>query len=440
MDGPTLLEREDGRPMSVAVRAFALRVVEGADRGTRATFEGRPIGIGTEPTATLRLKDEFVSRIHAEVSVGDHGFLLSDLGSKNGTFLGENRVLQAYLERGDRIRVGHSTLVFEVLDEAVRIPLAAASRFGGLVGESVAMRGVFETLERVAPTPATVLLGGETGTGKEKAARAIHERSPRAGAPFVVVDCGAMPASLLAAELFGHERGAFTGAEQSRAGAFERATGGTVLLDEVGELALDLQPQLLRVLESREVRRIGGNAYLPVDVRILAATNRDLRADVNQGRFRADLYFRLAVVEVRLPAIREHLEDMPLLVAELLEEISARTGVPCAPPGPEEIERLSRHYWPGNVRELRNVLERGVLLEAGLDVPKGEPAPPVAAPASPPVGPFAKTKADVVRRFERAYVEALLEKTGGNVAKAAREGRMNRAYLIRLMKKHKRTT
>jgi DNA-binding NtrC family response regulator len=294
------------------------------------------------------------------------------------------------------------------------------------------MRRVFEVLSRVAPSDSTVLVGGETGTGKEEAARALHAASPRAAGPFVVVDCGAIPGTLLASELFGHDKGAFTGATSARPGAFERAAGGTLLLDEVGELSVDLQPQLLRAIERREIRRLGAGDVVPVDVRILAATNRDLRRDLNAGRFRADLYFRLAVVEVEIPPLRDRTSDLPLLVSRLSAEIEARTGL--RPPNPDaaEMERLAKHAWPGNVRELRNWLERAALVGAGRDL---EAVTPSKAPSGGSL-PYREAKAAVVDRFERAYVEEVLARADGNVSRAARDAKMDRTHLIELIKKH----
>jgi transcriptional regulator with PAS, ATPase and Fis domain len=314
----------------------------------------------------------------------------------------------------------------------MRLPLSAKDAFGSLVGRSVPMRRMFEILERVAGTDATVLMEGETGTGKEAAAESLHRESARRDGPFVVVDCAAIPSELLESELFGHERGAFTGATTARTGVFEMASGGTLFLDEIGELSLDLQPKLLRALESREIKRVGGDRAVPVDVRIVAATNRSLRAEVNDKRFRSDLYYRLAVVELRLPPLRERAEDLPLLVEALLSSLGASHH-------PESkklrsapfLADLGRHAWPGNVRELRNYMERCIAL--------GETAPLGAESSGPIDGlpdlkrPLKVAREQWTRAFERRYVEGMLQKHDNNVTAAAREAGVDRMYFYRLL-------
>jgi DNA-binding NtrC family response regulator len=290
------------------------------------------------------------------------------------------------------------------------------------------MRRVFGLIDRVAPTEATVLIRGESGTGKELVAGEIVARSPRAEKPFVVVDCGAMPAPLVAAELFGHARGAFTGADRDRAGAFEAASGGTILLDEIGELPLETQPMLLRAIETHEVRRLGETTPRKLDVRVLAATHRELEHEVNRGTFREDLFFRLSVVTVRLPALRERREDIPDLVACFLDAVAA--------PGarrlftPESVAALAHHDWPGNVRELRNAVQRAVI----LDLPPADAATPSAPPQAET--PFFVAKQRVIDTFERSYLEALLRSTDGNVTRAAKRAGIDRVHLHRLLQKY----
>jgi transcriptional regulator with GAF, ATPase, and Fis domain len=296
------------------------------------------------------------------------------------------------------------------------------------------MRAVFALLERAAPTEATVLLEGETGTGKEAAAESIHEASPRRERPFVVLDCGAIPPNLLESELFGHEKGAFTGATGARTGAFEAADGGTIFLDEIGELAPDLQPKLLRALERREVKPVGANQYMPADVRVIAATNRDLRAEVNARRFRADLYYRLAVVQIRLPPLRERREDLPLLVASLAAAMPAAVRDQLSTP--DFLDELARHSWPGNVRELRNYLERcvalGPSLRRGSDVVAALDEPGEVDASRP----LREARDAWTRRCESQYLQDLLRRHGDNLAGAARAAGIDRAHLYRLLWKH----
>jgi transcriptional regulator with GAF, ATPase, and Fis domain len=308
-----------------------------------------------------------------------------------------------------------------------------------MIGRSIAMRRVFAILERVAPTDQTVLVEGETGTGKELAAEAVHDESRRSGGAFVVFDCGAISGSLIESELFGHVRGSFTGAVADRPGAFEAASGGTLFLDEVGELPLDLQPKLLRALEQRQIRRVGSNTPRQVDVRIVAATNRALALEVDRGRFREDLYYRLAVIPLRLPPLRERLGDIPLLIHHFEKQFQGRPGSRPAPPLPEAlIDAWAARAWPGNVRELRNEVARAVSL--GTDADLGQGAKIVARSAA--LGPdvdlsemlFAGRER-IAEAYERAYIEAALRQTGGNVSRAAELAGVNRKFIQRAMKR-----
>jgi len=314
-------------------------------------------------------------------------------------------------------------------------------RFGRMVGSSAAMRTLFALLQRASASDATVLIEGETGTGKEVSALAIHEESSRAKGPFVVVDCGAIPAQLLESELFGYERGAFTGAIAARTGAFEAADGGTIFLDEIGELSLDLQPKILRALESRKVKRVGSNTYSPIDVRVIAATNRSLRDEVAARRFRSDLYYRLAVLHIKLPPLRDRKSDLPVLVDDVIQQIGVQdTEVATAMRSPQFIELLALYQWPGNVRQLRNYLERRVALGEAIPPPGAETSPPPPANVEEPMidldQPLKSAREEWNSIFESRYLGALLSRHGNNVSAAARAAGVNRVHLYRLLRKY----
>ncbi len=413
-----------------AVRSFHLVVEEGLAAGAEWRSVTPRCAIGSHPSNDLVVEDATVSRFHCEVRVAADGARVRDLDSKNGTTVDGVRVVEAWLRGGSRIRLGRTIVRFQYGTAVHPLPLSERTEFGSLVGVSVAMRTAFALLERAAATDTTVLLEGETGTGKEGAARGLHDAGARRGGPFVVVDCGAIPAGLLESELFGHERGAFTGATTTRIGAFEEASGGTIFLDEIGELPLELQPKLLRAIEHRQLRRVGSNEHRTVDVRLIAATHRDLRADVNEGRFRPDLYFRLAVVRVQLPPLRERPEDIPALASRIISTLRTAPTAP-APLDVATLAALQRGAWPGNVRELRNHLERCAVL--GGPVPLE--GPPSGRPAIDASMPYAEARELVLDDFERRYLEDLLRRHDG-IAGAARAAGINRAYLYRLLQRH----
>jgi transcriptional regulator with GAF, ATPase, and Fis domain len=303
------------------------------------------------------------------------------------------------------------------------------------------MREIFGLVERIAPTDATVLIEGETGTGKDMIARTLHLLSPRHDKSFIVVDCGAVAGTLIESELFGHEKGAFTGAVAARQGAFELASGGTVFLDELGELSLDLQPKLLRVLEQRELRRVGGAKTIKVDLRVIAATRKDLRSEVEKGKFREDLYFRLNVVPITAPPLRERREDIPLLIDHMLARL-AHSANDTAVLGDATRAALMAHDWPGNVRELRNVIERALalgadpgMLVAPLDTSQKGVQLSTAVEFDPGVS-FRETKERWTELFERRYLTWLLRRAEGNISKAARDADMDRKYLHKLLRKY----
>jgi two-component system, NtrC family, response regulator GlrR len=429
---PTEVLSDDGR--HALLQRFTLRVEHGPDAGRSAQARGARTVIGSEAAATLVLEDSAVSRFHCELVIEAGRVHLRDLGSRNGTTVDGVAILHAILHPGAVIGVGRDQIRFETTPDHVRLPLSARSRFGSMVGCSTAMRAAFVLLERAAASDATVLLTGETGTGKEAAAESLHLAGARRDGPFIVVDCGAIPPALLEAELFGHDRGAFTGAIRDRVGAFEAASGGTIFLDEIGELATDLQPKLLRALERREIKRLGSPHYTAVDVRVIAATHRDLRAEINARTFRADLYYRLAVVELVLPALRDRLDDLPLIVDHLLAGASPARRAELT--SAAFLAHLAQHRWAGNVRELRNYLERCLALGVDLAVlPElaEPPAPPAASDAS---SPLRAAREAATRQFERAYLEDLLRRHGDNLAAAARAAAVDRAHLYRLLWKH----
>lgn len=424
--------------------------LNGPRRGEEVIVDRDCFRIGKGPENDLVLADATVSRDHCEIVRDGKGYLLRDLGSTNGTMLDGAEIREGYLRAGVVITVGRVELKVRPFAEHIDVLPSERECFGELVGRHPAMREIFGLLERLSPTDATLLIGGETGTGKDVLARAAHAASPRARAPFIVVDCGAVVGNLIESELFGHEKGAFTGAIERRSGAFELAHKGTLFLDEIGELPLELQPKLLRALESRRIRRVGGDREIPVDIRVIAASHRNLRLEVERGKFREDLYFRLAVVPLYLPPLRERRDDVPLIAEHLLARVgaAATSGQAALTISKDSLLSLRAHDWPGNVRELRNVLERAVLMtRAGgetevrmLGLPAAAPGP--ARPLPAPVADFDPTRSYRETRehwegdFERRYVGWLLGRHAGNVSSAARAAGMDRKYLHKLAKKH----
>ncbi|MGH7442442.1 MAG: sigma-54 interaction domain-containing protein, partial [bacterium] len=309
----------------------------------------------------------------------------------------------------------------------------AGGSLAGLTGRGKGVHELRNLVERLAPSNATVLILGESGVGKELVARALHTLSPRAGGPFVDVNAGSLPATLFEAELFGAKKGAFTGAETTREGLFQAAAGGTLFLDEVGEVPLESQAKLLRVLENHEVKMLGETRGRRVDVRVVAATNRDLEREVKAGRFRKDLFFRLSVLPLRVPPLRERMEDLPLLVEALLRRLSPTRAYRISP---EALKRLLAHPWPGNVRELRNVLERAVLLAKGDELEPSDFLLEAPGSALLKAGPFMRAKRGVLEAFEKDYVRRTLDDSGGNISQAARLAGLDRKNFQVLMKKH----
>jgi DNA-binding NtrC family response regulator len=433
----------DDRGEALVAHRHKLVVVQGPDRGQEITVEGTHVLIGTHDTCDLILTDPTVSRRHAEIIVQEERYLLRDLNSTNGTSLGGTPVLEAFLTPGARIGIGHSIVVFQPKKKWVRVAASEAEWFGELFGRSHAMREIFGLFERVSPTDLSVVIIGDTGTGKELAARALHAKSHRADRPFVVVDCGAVSQTLVESELFGHEKGAYTGADRSRAGAFELADGGTIFLDELGDLPPPLQPKLLRALEQREVKRLGAARPISVDVRVIAATNRDLRAQVLAAKFREDLYYRLAEVVAVMPPLRDRREDVRPL-AQLFLDAQGRQGGVARSLSPELVATLETRPWPGNVRELRNVIRRAcVLARSDVLQPEDLPEPGLVRPRTQPLDlgevdsrPIKDAREKWSEPMEREYLIRLIRRTEGDLDRAADVAGVHRKSVERLLRKH----
>lgn len=444
-----LLQMEETKDV-VSLRKCQLRVLSGPDEKKKFDLNQKTTQLGKKEDNDIVLLDNTVSRHHISIEMTSDSYLLKDLGSTNGTYINGLKVKEAYLTPGDVIKIGNSEIEFTAFDEKVRVEPSPHTTFGELVGKSRKMRQIFGLLEKIAPSLATVIIEGETGTGKELVAKAIHGASNRADKPFVVFDCSAVAPTLIESELFGHEKGSFTGAIKQRKGAFEAAFGGTVFLDEIGELTLDLQPKLLRALEQREIKRVGGNERIPLDVRVVCATNRDLRNEVDEGNFREDLYYRLSVVKVHLPPLRERPEDIPLIIKKFLEHGRFNR----LPNGELKVRRveddalkmLQRYQWPGNVRELANVIERVVSMadKETISAPNlsfvfqeieqnVEPTERMTVDTSLP---FKEAKQKVVEVFEKDYLEELLRRNNYNVSRASREAKIDRKHLRNLLKKY----
>jgi transcriptional regulator with GAF, ATPase, and Fis domain len=421
---------ESGR---LLVRKYRLAVIQGPDQGRTALVEST-LQLGSSESAGFFLKDKTVSKRHVELTARPDGVLVRDLDSRNGTFSAGIRLREALLEvapdRPASLTIGRTELSLQVVEQDLGAP-KPSSNFGRAIGNSPVMQQLFGLLQRVASSDVTVMLLGETGTGKELLAESIHQASGRKDQQLVVFDCAGVAPSLIESELFGHVKGAFTGADQDREGAFLRADGGTMFLDEIGELPLDLQPKLLRALECQTVRRVGEDRERRVNVRIIAATHRDLEQEVADGRFRQDLYFRLAVVPVQVPSLRERPEDIPLLVKQMASQLKGS--------GPlfteSVLKQMAAWSWPGNVRELRNAVQRvaaGGPLE--LKPPRRTTSSSIPKPSNEL--PFHQAKEQLLEQFTREYLLTLMKKCDGNVAKMARTAGVARTHLHRMLTLH----
>ena len=384
------------------------------------------VTIGRGDDADIQITGQGVSRHHARLEILARGFRLTDLGSRNGTRVRQHTVRDETTEvaPGEAIGIGQTQLVIQQAIARAEAPDAEATT-RRVPSRSPAMQRIESVIDRVAGSLANVLVLGETGVGKDVLAEALHDRSPRAGAPFLRINCATLSATLLESELFGHERGAFTGARQSKPGLLEMANGGTVFLDEIGELPLEMQAKLLLVLEERSVRRVGAVRGTQIDVRFIAATNRDLSAEIQSGRFRADLFYRLDGFRMAVPALRERLEDLETLVAHFVRQACAQQHR--APPmvEPDAFDALRRQPWPGNLRELRNVIERTLVLHDGPAITAGDlwthETPIAAAPADD----------------ERTRITDALARCGGNQSRAARLLGISRNTLIARIREYR---
>ena len=449
----------DDRAKSRQLRKAKLVIVDGPDKGKEFDVGKTKTYVGRSQVNDIALADTSVSGTHFEIRAEEDGFLLRDVGSTNGTILGGCRVREVYLGANTTFRAGGTTFKLQPTDEVVEIALSPDEHFQGVIGRSVAMREVFATLEKVAPSELTCLIEGDTGTGKERIARAIHDASRRSSKPYVVLDCSSIPRDLMESYVFGHEKGAFTGAVSQHKGAFEQANGGTLFMDEIGELDIALQPKLLRVLESREFTRVGGTKTTRSDVRVIAATNRDLREMVNEGSFREDLYFRLSVITIHLPGLAGRPDDIPLLVDTFIDDvISKRPDLQKPRLTADAMDVLMSHPWPGNVRELRNVIERAVSLCNDNTIDRSDlhltgslggasaasAVSSMVLPSDPDMSrinvdltiPYKEAKSKILDQFEFDYLGRLIEEFDGNISRASKTAGLTRYHLRELLKKH----
>ena len=424
--------------MELATHQLRVAVEAGPDRGAECDVSGTRLTVGTSTECDLRLTDPTVSRQHCEIRVEPRGYVLRDLDSRNGTLVGAALVREAVLLPGATFQVGSDVITFQPRRRWETIAPSEETRFGDLVGGTLAMRSLFALLARIAPTDLSVLFVGETGTGKEVAARSLHAASSRAGGPFVVFDCAAVSSTLVEAELFGHERGAFTGALDARPGVFQQADGGTLFLDEIGELPIELQPKLLRALDRKEVKRLGSNDAVHVDVRVVAATHRNLQGE----DCRDDLFYRLAEAVVELPPLRGRVADIPLLAEHFVQNEPARAGR-AVRLAPDATQWLMGQPWPGNARQLRNTVRRALAFTRGdvLGRDDLEGAVSDARAGDMAAGdlmklPLRDAREQWLAPMEKKYLEELLERCEGDMDRAAVESGMHRKSLLRLLRKH----
>lgn len=441
---PTLaLPRRSGSNR-IMVQKSKLLVTSGPLQGKEFVIDKDVFTIGTDSHNDLTLQDSTVSRRHCEIQLTPQGYVIRDLGSTNGTIIQGVKVTEAFLAQSTEFQLGETKIVFCPLQEAMEYALSRRESFGAIIGRSLPMKRTFYLAETYASTNSTILIEGQTGTGKEILAQEIHHHSNRKGKPFIVIDCASLAKDLIASELFGHIKGAFTGANSARVGAFEHADGGTVFLDEIGDLTLDLQPKLLRVLEQKEIKRLGSNQVRNIDVRVVCASNRKLQNEVNSGRFREDLFFRLSVVQIELAPLRQRKEDIPLLAERFLKEFLGKDCMKHVVDFQKTTDAFANYDWPGNVRELRNLVElacfskrRPIDLSTFLLPTRMAMQQKGTAQDYKVNLPFKLAKNELIQDFEVNYLRNLLATHDGNISRAARVAGIERSYLQRLIAKHK---
>jgi DNA-binding NtrC family response regulator len=443
---------------TVALKVMRYRLTAHTQKLVQNTFQKREIIIGSHPDCDFCVNNPSISRHHAKIELDQTGFRLVDLESKNGTYIGDLRIHDIYLNDRTTFRCADIQIDFDIVGkdkDAVEVDISNENHFGKLLGDSVAMREIFGLLSRVSNTDATVLIQGEPGSGKELVANAIWSNSKRADKPYVIFDCSTVSRELVESELFGHLKGSFTGAVTNRKGAFLEADGGTIFLDEIGELPLELQPKLLRVLENRTIRPIGSEKSYPINVRIIAATNKNLAREVEQGNFREDLYYRLAVITIAVPPLRKRPEDIPLLVEHFLKQLAEEKNYPPASVSFSTLQKLKSYAWPGNVRELRNFVERASVLSSSNRIEtrflnasaleensnriRNEESSFIASSLKDVIDkrvPFKEAKQLVTDTFEQQYMTHVLEICKGNVSAAARFSSLNRKSVEYIINKH----
>jgi transcriptional regulator with GAF, ATPase, and Fis domain len=443
VSSPTLIISSSDERNRILVQKCKLLAVSGPLKGQEFVVTSETFTIGSGRSNDLHLEDSTVSRRHCEIDLIPDGYSIRDLGSTNGTYVQGVRIKSAFLDEGTEFQLGSTRLVFCPMQEMMEYKVSQNKSFGGLLGASVPMRRVFHIAERYAKTDSTMMIEGETGTGKEVLAEEIHKHSDRRSKRFIVIDCASLAKDLVASELFGHSKGAFTGAISDRVGAFEHADGGTVFLDEIGDLSQELQPQLLRVLEKREVKRVGSNTVRKINVRIISATNKKLQNEVNAGNFREDLYFRLSGIHIELPPLRKRKDDIEILTVAFLKEFLGPQVDSLVANVAEAARALHNHDWPGNVRELRNLVEiasyseqRPIDLSAFLYLGRSRTPRQNEGSRFDADRPFKIVKQELIQEFEKHYIDDLLKRHDGNVSKASRDAGIERAYLQRLLRKH----